>query len=564
MPYYRFLFADAISTAGTCGGDSIMKRSLVSVIGVFLAWELARAWLGNPDPYSAGRRVFAQQASETADKPENTPSIVGTKWAGGSSGTYSFGAEGTLTYSDNLEGWIHQPGTWSQDGDKVSFNQRSTKTIVVGRTREVASTHYSFSGRIVDGQIRGTMTDHTYNNDTFSYTLKPITPWPPVSKHRVPQSEMTFVGAAGGVSGEVWLTYPDGTRRKADSGVSVYKDTRVETGADGKLQVMLLDETVFTIGANSEMYIDEFVYDPANAVNNKFSAKVSKGFFRFVTGKIARKENIKIKFPYFVGGIRGTEFIAEVSDSGATTITMFSGSIELVPVAGGGPVTVRAGERIEFAADGRSYRVTQVDLESIDRKWRDTFGRFASPRGTGEPVSLFDGNSLTGWKVTNVGGEDAVRVEGNQITLEKGDDLTGITTTRDVLRSNYEISLEAMPIDGDDFFCGLTFPLEKSYCTMIVGGWGGSIVGLSNINGAAAADNETTSLKSFTKGRWYRIRLRVTTTKIEAWIDEDQVVDVPIEGREFSVNDDQKDSCPLGISSWQTTTALRNIELRKL
>lgn len=543
-----------------------MKRRLVSVIGVFVAWELARAWLGNPDPYSVGRRVFAQQASETADadKPENTPSIVGTKWAGGSSGTYSFGAEGTLTYSDNLEGWIHQPGTWSQDGDKVSFNHRSTKTIVVGRTREVASTHFSFSGRIVDGQIRGTMTDHTNNNDTFSYTLKPITPWPPVSKHRVPQSEMTFVGAAGGVSGEVWLTYPDGTRRKADSGVSVYKDTRVETGADGKLQVMLLDETVFTIGANSEMYIDEFVYDPANAVNNKFSAKVSKGFFRFVTGKIARKENIKIKFPYFVGGIRGTEFIAEVSDSGATTITMFSGSIELVPVAGGGPVTVRAGERIEFAADGRSYRVTQVDLESIDRKWRDTFGRFASPRGTGEPVSLFDGNSLTGWKVTNVGGEDAVRVEGNQITLEKGDDLTGITTTRDVLRSNYEISLEAMPIDGDDFFCGLTFPLEKSYCTMIVGGWGGSIVGLSNINGAAAADNETTSLKSFTKGRWYRIRLRVTTTKIEAWIDEDQVVDVPIEGREFSVNDDQKDSCPLGISSWQTTTALRNIELRKL
>ena len=196
-----------------------------------------------------------------------------------------------------------------------------------------------------------------------------------------------------------------------------------------------------------------------------------------------------------------------------------------------------------------------------------TGGRLAAedkPTAKGEVVSLFDGKTLEGWKSTNFGGEGEVLVEEGRIVLEMGNDLTGITTTRDVPKTNYEISLEAMRVEGGDFFCGLTFPVKDKPCSLIVGGWGGTVVGLSSINGSDASDNETTSLKSFKKGQWYKIRVRVTDDKIAAWIDDDQVVDMPLADRELSVRSEVDLSRPLGISSWRTEAALRNIQFRRL
>lgn len=58
---------------------------------------------------------------------------------------------------------------------------------------------------------------------------------------------------------------------------------------------------------------------------------------------------------------------------------------------------------------------------------------------------------------------------------------------------NYELSLEAMRVDGSDFFCGLTFPVGSNFCSFIVGGWGGGVVGLSSLNSEDASQNETTN-----------------------------------------------------------------------
>ena len=58
--------------------------------------------------------------------------------------------------------------------------------------------------------------------------------------------------------------------------------------------------------------------------------------------------------------------------------------------------------------------------------------------------------------------------------------MTGITWTNEVPTNNYEISLEAMRVEGSDFFCALTFPVGNDPCSFIVGGWGGGVVGLSS------------------------------------------------------------------------------------
>lgn len=175
---------------------------------------------------------------------------------------------------------------------------------------------------------------------------------------------------------------------------------------------------------------------------------------------------------------------------------------------------------------------------------------------------LFDGKTLDGWKVSDFGGDGEVFVEDGQIYLGTGVTLTGVRYVKELPKTNYEIRLEARRLEGIDFFCGLTFPVESSHCSFIVAGWAGAVVGLSCIDGADASENETTRYMPFKNDRWYKIRVRVTPEKISAWIDDQQVVDQSIVGRKISLRSEVEGSRPLGVASWQTKAAIRNIELR--
>ena len=176
---------------------------------------------------------------------------------------------------------------------------------------------------------------------------------------------------------------------------------------------------------------------------------------------------------------------------------------------------------------------------------------------------LFDGQSLAGWRITEFGGQGRVAVQKGLLVLPSGTPFTGINFTNDPPKVNYEISLEAMRVSGSDFFCGLTFPVRDAFASLIVGGWGGTLVGISCLDGADASENETTQYVSFETGRWYRIRLRVTENKIEAWVEQKKVVNLTTTGRKLSLRfGDIELSKPLGIASWDTGAALREIKIR--
>lgn len=180
--------------------------------------------------------------------------------------------------------------------------------------------------------------------------------------------------------------------------------------------------------------------------------------------------------------------------------------------------------------------------------------------------SLFDGKRLGSWKITEFGGQGEVKVEDGNLVLGIGDGCTGVTWKGDLPmpKIDYEISLEAMRVEGTDFFCGLTFPVGDAPCSLICGGWGGGVVGLSSLDGEDAANNETTKYIEFKSKKWYPIKLRVTKEKIEAWIDGKQEVDVETKDRRISVRIEVESSRPLGICSWNTKAALRNIRVRPL
>jgi hypothetical protein len=179
--------------------------------------------------------------------------------------------------------------------------------------------------------------------------------------------------------------------------------------------------------------------------------------------------------------------------------------------------------------------------------------------------SLFDGKTLGNWRASKFGGDGAVRVENGQILLEAGKPFTGVTWAGPELpTTNYEIALQAMRVEGRDFFAGITFPVGDSSCSLILGGWGGTVIGLSSVNGEDASANQTSQSMEFEQGHWYNVRIRVTGAAIETWLDDKQIIKQDLKGNKITIRVDMEPSLPLGIASFRTKAALRDLRLRKL
>jgi hypothetical protein len=202
---------------------------------------------------------------------------------------------------------------------------------------------------------------------------------------------------------------------------------------------------------------------------------------------------------------------------------------------------------------------TKPDAKKLDAKKPD-----AKKPATPKWKNLFDGKTLTGWKAPNFGGQGKVYVKDGTIVMQRGSYMTGVTWTGKVLRNNYELTLEGMRLDGSDFFCTTTFPVGDEPCMLVVGGRGGQLIGLSNVDYQDASENATSSTMEFKDKRWYRVRIRVTDAAIEAWIGDQQVVKQPRKDHTFGIRMEVELCRPLGISTWDTTGAVRNIRLREL
>jgi hypothetical protein len=214
--------------------------------------------------------------------------------------------------------------------------------------------------------------------------------------------------------------------------------------------------------------------------------------------------------------------------------------------------------RPEIIAGGRATK----NLVVYWNQGEPAAGLQAGPDGW---IPLFDGKSLKNWESTPFGGEAEVLAENGELTLKQGEPLTGITWKGPELpKVNYEITLEAQRVDGGDFFCALTVPVKETACSLVLGGWGGTVIGISSINGSDASENETTDYYSFKKGEWYKVRMRVTDTHIQAWLNDDQIANVDYTDKQIGVRIEVEISRPLGISSYRTEGKIRNFKMRRI
>jgi len=191
---------------------------------------------------------------------------------------------------------------------------------------------------------------------------------------------------------------------------------------------------------------------------------------------------------------------------------------------------------------------------------------------TGHWISLFDGESTAGWSMPVDGSAGNIGVREGNLVIGRGDMMTGIRYEGEFPKNNYEIQYEARRVQGYDFFAACTFPVKEVFCSFINGGWGGGLTGLSSIDGYDASENSTTTPFNYRANVWHRFRIRVTDDMIQVWIavqdregnwgDEESIIEVETEGREFSTRFEMERYQPLGFCTWSTEGHLRNIEYR--
>lgn len=119
------------------------------------------------------------------------------------------------------------------------------------------------------------------------------------------QNGAAAIGVAASVVKEVRLSNAASTKpRPVVLRQRIALADLIQTGKASQLQVLLLDRSTFSIGANATLRIDRFVYDPARGRNS--GASVARGAFRFMSGQSNRANNTTVSSPVATIGIRGT------------------------------------------------------------------------------------------------------------------------------------------------------------------------------------------------------------------------------------------------------------------
>jgi hypothetical protein len=124
--------------------------------------------------------------------------------------------------------------------------------------------------------------------------------------------------------------------RELRIGLNVVRNERIRTTAEGSTQVIFVDRTSLTIGPNSDITIDQYVYDPGAGGSN-LAMRIGRGVLRFIGGEISHNDQIRITTPTATLGIRGGMALVDTTHQktgvinvyGTTTVTTPSNSVTL-------------------------------------------------------------------------------------------------------------------------------------------------------------------------------------------------------------------------------------------
>ena len=187
------------------------------------------------------------------------------------------------------------------------------------------------------------------------------------------------------------------------------------------------------------------------------------------------------------------------------------------------------------------------------------------------PVDLLPGN-MDLWQPINFGGEGDVYFKDGALDLDYGNPLTGVLYKGDITElfgedlENYAITMQAQRVEGVDMFAAVTFPVGKDgHVSLVLGGWAGAITGISNLDGLNASENDTTQFHNMPEGQWFKVKIMVTTDKIECWLDDKKLVDVKrADYTKYDTHGAVVDTKPFGLFNYSTWGRIKDLKVWKL
>jgi hypothetical protein len=187
-------------------------------------------------------------------------------------------------------------------------------------------------------------------------------------------------------------------------------------------------------------------------------------------------------------------------------------------------------------------------------------------------ISLSSSELQSQWQASGIPEQGPTEVSESVLRIGEGIPMTGIRFVGDWGALNlpwidYALTFEARRVEGQDFFATCTFPIggPDRCVSLVVGGWGGGLVGISCIDQLDASENNTRGEMAFNNGTWYRFRIEVREDDLQVWINGAPMVNASIKGRQLSLRSGEIDTCvPLGFATWRTVGEIRSIVVQRL
>lgn len=189
------------------------------------------------------------------------------------------------------------------------------------------------------------------------------------------------------------------------------------------------------------------------------------------------------------------------------------------------------------------------------------------PTPVAQSIALLGGELDANWQASGIPEEGPTEVKDGVLRIGEGQPMTGMQFTGDWDKLSlpwidYSLTFEARRLAGQDFFATCTFPVgARDRCvSLVVGGWGGGLVGISSIDHLDASENNTRGEIAFEQGTWYRFRIEVREDDLKVSVNAAPMVNTSIKGRHLSLRSGDIDRCvPLGFASWRTVGEIRSV-----
>ena len=141
-----------------------------------------------------------------------------------------------------------------------------------------------------------------------------------------------FIGVIGAAIGKI----QNQKNEKLVNGSKIFYGDTIISKEQSNAQILFLDQTVLTLGEDTELTIDEFIYDPTSH-DGSFVSNVKSGTVKFITGQISKKnpDNLEVKIPSGTLGARGTEFVVLSESNNKSTVVLLgpgpSNTLGMIP-----------------------------------------------------------------------------------------------------------------------------------------------------------------------------------------------------------------------------------------